>query len=213
MPGIIFYHCPMTRSAIARWTLEEVGEPYTIETVDVRAGAGGRTPAYLKINPMGKVPAIKHGDVVVAENAAIAAYLGDAFPDKNLAPKIGDPTRGEYLRLLFWAANCIEPAMMQAHLKFETQRGQAGWGDAELVFDVLAQTVARTPWLLGDQFSMADVIVGSGVAFGRQFGMIPERPEFEDYLARINARPARQRAQKLEMEAAEAAHKAAGAAT
>ncbi len=209
MTEIILYHAPMSRSAIARWTLEEVGEPYRVETVDIRTGAGGRTPEYLKINPMGKVPAIKHGDVVVAENAAIAAYLGDAFPEKSLAPKIGDPTRGEYLRLLFWAANCIEPAMMQAHLKFDTQRGQAGWGDAELVFDVLAQTVARTPWLLGEDFSMADVIVGSGVAFGTQFGMMEKRPEYMDYLARIDARPARQRAQKLEMEAAQKAQEAA----
>lgn len=202
MSELVLYHCPMTRAAIARWALEEVGEPYRIEMVNIRDGAGGRTPEFLKINPMGKVPALAHGAATVAENPAIACYLGDAFPEKGFAPKIGDPKRGEYLRVLFWAAACIEPAMMQSRLGFETQRGQSGWGDPELVFNVLAQTVSRGDWVMGDAFSMADVIVGASLAFGRQFGMIEDRSEYAAYLERINARPARQRTMKLEMEAA-----------
>lgn len=208
MSDIILYHCPMSRAAIARWTLEELGEPYEVVTVDIRDGLGGRTPDYLKINPMGKVPAITHGEVAAAENPAIAVYLGDAFPDKGLAPRIGDRDRGEYLRLMFWAAACIEPAMMQAHLKFETKRVQAGWGDAELVFDVLEQTVSRGDWVLGDTFSFADVIIGSGVTYAVQFGMMEDRPAFAAYRERLDARPARKRTVELEAEAA-AAYQAA----
>jgi len=202
MSEIIFYQCPMTRSAIARWTLEEVGAPYRAELIDVREGVGGRTPEFEAINPMGKVPAIKDGEVTVAENAAIGLYLADAYPDAGLAPPIGDPLRGRYLQWCVWSPGCLEPALMQRAMKFETARPQAAWGDPELVMDVLADAVRTGPWLLGERFTVADVLVGSGIIFGLQFDLLPERPEYLAYRDRLIERPARQRATQLEEAAA-----------
>jgi glutathione S-transferase len=201
MSEIVLYYAPRTRAGAARWMLEETGVPYRVETLDMGAGEHRRAE-YLKINPMGKVPAIKDGDVVVSENAAIALYLADAYPAAGLAPPIGDPARGRYLKWCVWAAGCLEPAMMQAYLKFEVERGTAGWGGPEIVVDVLADALREAPYLLGESFSAADVVVGSGLMSGMMFGLLPERPEFAAYRDRLNARPVRQRALAAEEEAA-----------
>jgi glutathione S-transferase len=197
MSNIVLYHCSRTRAAIARWMLEEVGAPYTVETIDVRAGRG-RDPEYLKVNPMGKVPAIRDGSVVVAKNAAIALYLADAYPKAGLAPAVGDPLRGAYLTWMVWGPGCLEPAVTQKPVKFELAPSALGWGDPELVVDVLANALHEGPYLLGDRFSAADVIVGSTLMQGMRAGAFPERHELVGYRERLLARPAAQRAEELE---------------
>lgn len=202
MNEIVLYYSPMTRAATARWMLEETGVPYQVETIDIRKGEG-RSPGYLKINPMGKVPAIRDGDVVISENAAIALYLADACPQAGLAPVIGEPSRGPYLKWMIWGPGCLEPAMLQKYLKFEVASGTAGWGSPDLVLDVLAGALGEGPFLLGEQFSAADVVIGSGIISCMQFGLCEERPEYVAYRDRLNARPARQRTMELEAKAAE----------
>lgn len=203
MSEIVLYYSPMTRAATARWILEEIGVPYRIETVDIRKG-GGQSSAYLKINPMGKVPAISDGEVVVSENAAIALYLADAYPQTGLAPVISDPLRGPYLKWIVWGPGCLEPGMMQQYLKFEVARATAGWGSPELVLDVLADALRNGPYLLGKRFSAADIIIGSIIISCMQFGICAERSEFTAYRDLLNARPARQRTLELEARAAAA---------
>ena len=154
-------------------------------------------PAYLAINPMGKLPALKHGDVVVTEAAATCTYLADAFPKAGLSVPIGDRRRGIYLKWLFFGRSCIEPAIAERAFprKEPPPRTALGFGDFDTVMDVLAKGVgAANPYLLGEQFTAADVIIGSGLRWGTMFKLIPERPEFAAYLARLNQRPALQRA-------------------
>lgn len=198
------YWCPYTRSFSAVWMLEELGVPYDRELVDVFKGAQDAL-AYRAINPMGKVPAIDDGGVVVAEQGAICAYLADRFPEKGLAPAIGDASRGAYLRWLFFTGNCIEPAYMQKQLGFSVERRQAGWGEYGLVVDTMEQALADGPWLLGERFSAADVMVGCGVFYGLLFGLLEPRPAFEAYRDRCAARPAFQRAQAIDTDGAAAA--------
>ena len=196
---IIFYTNPMSRGRIARWMLEEVGEPY--ETVILDYGTTMKAPEYLAVNPMGKVPAIKHRDVVVTEGAAICAYLADAFPAKELAPPTSDPQRGEYYRWLFFGAGPVEQAVTNTYLKWQPtpeQQMMVGYGCYATVLDVLERLVARGPWLLGEKFSALDVYLGSQIAWGTQFGTMEKRPGFEDYVARIAARPAYRRASELD---------------
>jgi glutathione S-transferase len=137
-----------TRSFSALWILEEIGAPYERELIDIRRGDQDK-PAYRNINPMGKVPALVDGAVVVAEQGAICAWLADRFPEVGLAPTVADPLRGLYLRWLFFAGNCIEPAYMQKLMGWTTTKSQAGWGNYELVVEVLDRALARGPWILG----------------------------------------------------------------
>jgi glutathione S-transferase len=190
-----FYYNPQSRAAIVHWMLEELGVPY--ETHLLRFDKGQhKTPEFLAINPMGKVPTIKHGDVVVTEGPAICCYLADAFPAAGLAPALGDPRRGPYLRWLFFSGSCIEPAMADHALKREPGKpSMMGYGSYEDVLNTAAQAISTSggPYLLGDMFSAADVVFGSGIMFGMQFGIIPQRPEFVAYAERLKARPALQR--------------------
>jgi glutathione S-transferase len=188
---LTFYTNPMSRGRIARWMLEEVGQPY--ETVTLDYGTTMKGSDYLAINPMGKVPAIKHGDVVVTEVAAICAYLADIYPDRGLAPPAGDPLRGPYYRWLFFGAGPVETAVTNHYLKWDPdaeQRMMVGYGSYETVLDVLERLVASGPYLLGEKFSAVDVYLGSQIAWGIGFGTMDKRPGFEDYVARITARPA-----------------------
>lgn len=191
------YYAPRTRSFSALWLMEEAAVPYERELVDITKGAQ-KTADYLAINPMGKVPALVDDDAVVAESAAICAYVADRCPQAKLAPATDDPRRGRYLQWLFFAPGCIEPAMVQIVTKIQMPTVSAGWGDATGVFDVLERAVERGPWLLGDTFSAADIAIGAGLNFAvRLFKIAPTRPAFERYLDGCAARPAFQRAQAL----------------
>ena len=191
------YWAPRTRSFTTLWLMEEVGQPY--ERVLVNVGGGEqRSAGYLAINPMGKVPALQDGEAVMAEAAAICAYVAERYPEAKLAPAIGDPTRAKYLYWLFFGPSCIEPAMVQIGAKFEMNSVAAGWGDAQRVFDVLDAALAKGPWILGENFSAADIVIGSALRFSvRLFKMVPPRPSFDRYLDACEARPAFQRAGKI----------------
>ena len=201
MAKLTLYHAAPSRSSIARWMLEEIGEPYEIELLHLSAG-DQQKPDYLAINPMGKVPALRHGDVVITESAAICTYLAEAFPNAGLNVPIGDPRRGIYLKWLFFGPGCVEPAMIDraAPRKEEARRGMLGYGDFDTVMNVLAKAVEKGPWLLGEQFTTADVVIGANIRFGMMFKLIPERKKVSDYAARIAARPAAQRAQEKDNE-------------
>jgi glutathione S-transferase len=194
---LVFYTHPMSRGRIVRWMLEEVGAPYRTELLEY--GTTMKASAYLAINPMGKVPAIKHGATVVTEGAAICAYLADAFPEAGLAPPPGQ--RGAYYRWLFFAAGPVEAAVSNRSLGVETKPEQAiglGYGTYEHVMDALETAVSASDYVAGEAFSAADVYFGSQVGWGMQFGMIERRPAFERYWARIGQRPAALRALEID---------------
>jgi glutathione S-transferase len=199
MTDITFYTNPMSRGRIARWMLEEVGQPYDVIILDY--GTTMKGADYLAINPAGKVPAIVHKGAVVTEGAAICAYLADAFPQAGLAPASGTPERAAYYRWLFLAAGPVETATTSIAMGFVVPEGReamAGWSPVDVLADMLAAQLAKTPYLAGDVFSAADVYAGSQLAWGRQFNTIPDRPEFAPYLARIAGRPAAVRAKELD---------------
>jgi glutathione S-transferase len=183
--------------------LEEVGVPYDVKLLSLSQGDNLK-PDYLAVNPMGKVPAIKHGDTVITEVAAICAYLADAFPEKNLAVPIGTPRRGAYLKWLFFGPGCLEPAMVDraAPRRDPPRRAMLGYGEFDTTMDVIAKAVEKGPWLLGEQFTAADVVIGANIRWGMIFKLIPERKEFLEYAARIAARPAAQRAESKDKEMA-----------
>jgi glutathione S-transferase len=196
---LVLYTNPQSRGRIARWMLEEVGEPYRTEVLDYATTM--KAPAYLAINPMGKVPALRHGAVAVTETAAICAYLADAFPQARLAPPPGDRRRAPYYRWLFFAAGPIEAAVSNKALGFvvppERER-MIGYGRIELVMSALEAALSRSDYLTGDQFTAADLYVGSALGFGMMFGTIEKRPVFDQYWQRLSARPACKRAKELD---------------
>jgi glutathione S-transferase len=196
---LVFYTNPMSRGRIVRWMLEETGQPYQTEIVAY--GADMKSEAFRAINPMGKVPALRHGDAVVTECAAICAYLADAFPSAGLAPGLGERERGPYFRWLFFTAGPMEAAVTNRALGFVTPEGRermTGWGRFEDVMDTLEQALQEGPYLLGDRFSAADVYVGSQIGFGLSFGTIEKRPRFEEYWSRLAQRPALARANAID---------------
>ena len=192
-PALTLYHASPSRSSIVLWMLEEVGEPYKIEALSLKAGDNLK-PAYLAINPMGKVPALSGHGVVMTEVAAICLHLADTYPKARLAPPLGDPMRGPYLSWMFWGPSCFEPAIIDNHLK-RTPGPQAmmGWVDYKTTLDIISAALAKGPFLMGERFSAADVVVGSGVNWGLMFGTVEKRPEFEAYAGRLRSRPACQR--------------------
>ena len=205
MADLTLYHAAPSRSSVVRWMLEELGEPYDLVLLSL-AKEDQRKPEYLAINPMGKVPSIKHGDAVVTEVAAICTYLADEFPHARLNIPVGDPRRGPYLKWLFFSPTCIEAAVLDkaAPRKETPRRGMVGYGDFDTVMDVVGKGVAGGPYLMGDQFTAADVVVGSMLRWGMMFNLLPERPEFRAYVDRLEQRPALQRATGLDRELAAA---------
>ncbi len=196
---LVFYTNPMSRGRLVRWMLEEVGQPYRTEVLEY--GTTMKAPAYLAINPMGKVPAIRHGDTVVTECAAICAYLADAFPQAGLAPPPHDRLRGPYYRWLFFGAGPVEAAASNTALGFVVPPGRErmmGYGTLADVLNTLEGAVSRGDYLVGDSITAADVYLGSHIGFGMQFGTIEKRPAFERYWARLSARPAARRANALD---------------
>jgi glutathione S-transferase len=205
MAKLTLYHAAPSRSSIVRWMLEEIGEPYEIQLLSLSKGEN-RAPDYLAVNPMGKVPALRHGDAVITEAAAICAYLADEFPRAKLNVPLGDARRGPYLKWLFFGPSCIEPAMMDRAFprKEEARRAALGYGDFDTVIKVVADAVARGPYILGEQFTAADVVIGSTLRFGMLFKLLPEQPEFTAYTGRLAQRPALQRAEAKDKELAAA---------
>jgi glutathione S-transferase len=203
MADLTLYHASPSRSSVTLWMLEELGQPYDIHLLNLQKGEQ-LTPEYRAINPMAKVPALRHGDSVITEVAAICTYLADAFPQANLNVPIGTPRRGVYLKWLFFGPGVLEPAMTdRVFPRKETPRRAAlGYGDYDTTMDVVAQAVAKGPYIMGEQFTAADVVIGSNLRWGMMFKMAPERPEFVDYVARLTARPAVQRADAKDKEMA-----------
>ncbi len=194
--SLIFYTNPMSRGRIVRWMLEETAAPY--ETVVLDYGTTMKAADYLAINPMGKVPAIKHDDLVVTECAAICAYLADAFPAAGLAPA-SLSERAAYLRWMFFAAGPVEQASTNRAMSVEVPAGKeamVGYGSLATVVDVLEGLLRQAPYVAGDRFTAADVYVGSHIAWGSQFGWLESKPAFTDYLARVLSRPAYARAKE-----------------
>ena len=194
---LTFYTNPLSRGRIVRWMLEEVGAPYRTEIVEY--GAPMKSAAYLAVNPMGKVPAIRHRGAVVTEAAAICAYLADAFPEADLAPPAGE--RGAYYRWLFFAAGPVEAATTARHLGLEPpadKSAMVGFGTYRTLVDTLEQAVAENPYIAGDRFSAADVYVGAQVGWGMIMGSLETRAAFSDYWTRVSDRDAYRRADALD---------------
>ena len=196
---LVFYTNPMSRGRIVRWMLEEVGQPYRTELLEY--GTTMKAPAYLAINPMGKVPALRHGDTVVTEAAAICTYLADAFPQAGLAPAPGSRERGTYYRWLFFGAGPVESAVTNKAMGFQVppeRTGTVGYGSLDAVLNALEGALSRGDYLVGDRFTAADLYVGAQLGWGMQFGTIEKRPVFERYAGRINNRPAAIRAREID---------------
>ena len=196
---LIFYTNPMSRGRIVRWMLEEVGQSYRTELLEY--GTTMKAPEYLAINPMGKVPALRHGATVVTECAAICCYLADAFPDAGLAPPPGDRLRGPYYRWLFFAAGPVEAATSNQALGFEVpaeRKAMVGFGSLADVLSTLEAAVSGRDYLVGERFTAADVYLGSHIGWGMSFGALEKRPAFERYFERISSRPAAIRAREID---------------
>jgi len=196
---LVFYTNPMSRGRIVRWMLEEVGQPYRAELLEY--GTTMKAPEYLAINPMGKVPALRHGDTVVTECAAICCYLADAFPEVGLAPAPRDRLRGPYYRWLFFAAGPLEAATTNKAFGLEVpaeRKGMAGYGSLADVLAVLEAALSGREYLVGERFTAADVYLGAHIAWGMSFGAIEKRPAFERYVARLSTRPAAVRAREID---------------
>ena len=194
MDSLTLYTNPMSRGQIARWMMEELGQPYDTVVVDFGPAMKGD---YRRINPMGKVPALTHGSRIVTEGAAICTYLADAFPQAGLMPQ----DRSGFYRWMFFGAGPLEAAVTDRALKVEVppdRAGTVGYGSFDLMVDTLEHAVGTGPYLCGDQFTAADVYVGSQIGWGVQFGTLPARPAFQAYWDRLKDRPAHLRATQLD---------------
>jgi glutathione S-transferase len=191
---VTFYHNPMSRGRIVHWMLEEANAPYEMKVVNFDKGEH-KSPEYLAVNPMGKIPAIVHRGTVVTESAAICAYLADAFPAAGLAPELDDPKRGDYFRWMFFGAGCAEAAIVDRLFERPAPSRPAalGYGNYDDAVNTLEKAVLPGPFILGDMFSAADVYTGSAIGWGLMMKALEPRPAFTNYLGRLNARPAYQR--------------------
>ncbi len=190
--AVTLYHHPFSRASNVVWMLEEVGIDYELRWVDIMAG-GQKTPEFLKLNPMGKLPVLVDGAAVVSESAAIALYLGDRHAAGRLAPALDDPARGTYLRWAFFSPSVLEPAAAAKASGGEFNAGAVGWGTYESMLDATEVAVGNGPYLLGERFTMADTILGGTLGFMLRFKMIEARPAFTAYAKRLEERPAYQR--------------------
>jgi glutathione S-transferase len=191
--SVTLYHHPFSRAATVVWMLEEVGVPYDLRFVDLKTGAH-KAPEMLALNPMGKLPILTDGDAVVTEVAAIGLYLADRYAPGTLAPALHDPARGTYLRWSLFAPSVIEPGAMAKAAGWAFKEGQAGWGNHEAMLGAIESAIGDRDYLLGDTFSMADVIFGGTVRYMLTFKLLEPRPQFAAYVERLGARPALVRA-------------------
>jgi len=191
--SIVLYHHPFSRAAGTLWMLEEAGVPYELRFVDIMKGAH-KAPEIVRLNPMGKLPTLVDGDMVVTENAAIALYLADRYAYGKLSPRVEDASRGTYLRWSFFAPSVIEPGLTAKTSGWAFKPSQAGWGVYEDMIAAMESAIGDRKFLLGDTFSMADVVFGGTLRFMLQFKMLEARPAFTAYAERLGERPALQRA-------------------
>jgi glutathione S-transferase len=195
--SIVLFHHPFSRAANVVWMLEEVGAPYELRFTDIMKGAH-KAPDVVALNPMGKLPVLTDGDAVVTESAAIALYLADRYAYGRLAPKIEDAAaRATYLRWSFFAPSVIEPGAMAKGAGWTYKDSQAGWGGYDTMLGAMEQAVTGREYLLGDMFSMADVVFGGTLRFMLMFKMVDARPAFTAYAERLSARPALQRTDQI----------------
>src|SRR5664279_1956142 len=202
---ITLFHTPNTRSSGVLVLLEELSAAYELSVLDMKAGEQ-RAPAYLAVNPMGKVPALKHGDALITEQVAIFLYLADLFPERGLAPPIGDPLRGPYLRWLVFYGSCFEPALVDRAMKREpAPPGTSPYGDYDTMLKTLTDQLGTGTYLLGDTFSAADVLWGTALRWTTMWKLVPDLPVITAYVDRVNARPAviRARAKDAELVASQ----------
>jgi glutathione S-transferase len=200
-PVLTLHHSPNTRSTGALILLEELGAPHELHVLNMKAGEQ-RQPAYLTINPMGKVPALTHGEALITEQVAVFLYLADLFPQAGLAPAIGDPLRGPYLRWIAYYGSCFEPALIDRAQKREpASPSMSPYSDYDTMLKTLTDQLAKGSYLLGERFSAADVLWGTALTWTVKFGLVPELLVIKAYMARINARPAvlRGRARDVEL--------------
>jgi len=190
--SIVIHHHPFTRAAATVWMLEEVGVEYELRFVDVMKGAH-KAPELVALNPMGKLPILVDGDAVVTESAAIGLYLADRYAPGRLAPALDDPARGTYLRWSLFAPSVIEPGAMAKLSGWAVKEQQAGWGAYETMQTAIESAITEGGFVLGESFSMADVILGGTLRYMLQFNMLEARPAFTSYVERLEARPALQR--------------------
>jgi glutathione S-transferase len=212
---VTLYHAPHSRSSAVLTLLEELGAPYRLHVLSLNAG-DQRQPAYLAINPMGKVPAVKHGDALITEQVAIFIYLADHFSSSGLAPRVGDPLRGPYLRWLAFYGACFEPAVGDRALKRDPPPPRmSGYGDYDSVLATIVGQLRKGPYMLGERFSAADVLWGTALTWTTGFKLVPELPEITGYINRWKTRPsvATVRAKDAELAAQHEAAANAKAAT
>jgi glutathione S-transferase len=201
---VTFFHAPNTRSTGTRILLEELGADYELHVLNIKAGEQ-RSPTYLAVNPMGKVPAIRHGDALVTEQGAVFIYLADLYPEAGLAPAIGDTLRGPYLRWMVYYGSCFEPALIDRAQKREPAPASTSpYGDYDTMLKTLTDNLAQGPYMLGDRFSAADVLWGTALGWTTRFGLVPRTPLIDAYVSRMEARPAVVRARTMEAELAAA---------
>jgi glutathione S-transferase len=200
---VTLFHSPQTRSSGSLTLLEELGAPYNLHLLNMKAGEN-RQPAYLAINPMGKVPALLHNGALITEQVAIFLYLADLFPEAGLAPAIGDPLRGPYLRWMAFYAACYEPALIDRALKREAGvQAMSTYGDWDTMFGAVVDQLSKGPYLLGDKISAADVLWGSALDWGTRFGIVPaDEPTIAAYVKRVITRPAFARVAEADVERA-----------
>jgi glutathione S-transferase len=204
--AITLFHSPNSRSVGTLILLEELGAPYQLHVLNMQAGEQ-RQPAYLAVNPMGKVPAILHGDVLVTEQVAISLYLADLFPQAGLAPALGDRQRGPYLRWMAFYGACFEPAMVDKAMKRDPGPPMMSpYGDFATVMSTMTGQLEAGPYILGQNFTAADVLWGTALQWMTAFGLVPETPIIKAYVERMSTRPAALRV-KQQNEALAAQHK------
>lgn len=184
------FWCPNTRASRVVWMLEEAGVAYDRMLVDIREPDAPRDPEFAAASPMGKVPALADGDVRMADSAAICIYVADRYPACGLAPPVDDPARGAYLYWMLYTPGVMEPALSERFRGAEPSRFSNGWGDFDAMVETLENGLKTGPWLLGDTFSAADVMVGSSVLFMQEFNVMPDSERLKAYAARCAARPA-----------------------
>jgi glutathione S-transferase len=186
---ITLFHSPNTRSTGVLILLEELGAKYQLHVLNMKAGEQ-RKAEYLAINPMGKVPAIKHGDAIITEQVAVFLYLADLYPEAGLAPPIGDPLRGSYLRWMVFYGSCFEPALMdRSQNRKPAPQSTSPYGDFDTMFKTLTGQLGKGEYLLGDKFTAADVLWGTALTWVTLFKLVPISPTIQAYIDRVNARP------------------------